>query len=96
MMRDDLLRQLSALPPEVDVGIQIGDDHLDIADLVCWGDGFVVLTCHSGDLRDVLCDRDRPSQRTGIQRAADQHVGADVPVNPRSARSVCTSGVPAR
>jgi hypothetical protein len=56
MMRNDLLTQLSALPPDADVGIQLGDDHLDIAGLVPWGDGFVALTCHAGDLRDVLRD----------------------------------------
>jgi hypothetical protein len=51
---------LSALAPEVDVGIQLGDDHLDIAELVPWGEGFVALTCHAGDLRDVLLDRGLP------------------------------------
>lgn len=57
MMRDKLLKQISALPPDADTGIQIGDDHLDIADLVPWGDGgFVALQCHSGDLRDVLSE----------------------------------------
>jgi hypothetical protein len=63
MMRDDLLKQLSALPPDADVGIQLGDDHLDIAELVPWGEGFVALTCHSADLRDVLLDWGMPGPR---------------------------------
>ena len=55
MMRDELLQQISALPPDTDIGIQVGGDHLDIADLVPWGDGaFVALRCHSSDLRDML------------------------------------------
>jgi hypothetical protein len=54
MTRDDLLMKLSALPPDADIGIQVGDEHLDIAELVPWGDGFVALTCHAPDLRDLL------------------------------------------
>jgi hypothetical protein len=57
MMRDELLKQIAALRPDADVGIQIGDDHLDIAGLVPWGNGgFVALKCHSADLRDVLVE----------------------------------------
>jgi hypothetical protein len=57
MMRDDLLKQISALPQDSDIGIQLGGDHLDIADLVAWGDGgFVALKCHASDLRDVLLE----------------------------------------
>jgi hypothetical protein len=48
-------RNISALPTNVDIGIQIGDDHVDISDLVPWGDGkFVALKCHPSDLRDML------------------------------------------
>ena len=55
MMRDELLQQISALPPDTDIGIQVGGDHLDIADLVPWGGGgYVALKCHSSDLRDML------------------------------------------
>ena len=55
MKRDELLLQISALPPDTDIGIQVGGDHLDIADLVTWGEGgFVALKCHSPDLRDML------------------------------------------
>jgi hypothetical protein len=58
MMRDDLVAQLAALPGNADIGIRIGDDQLDIADLEPWGDGgFVALTCSPADLRDVLRER---------------------------------------
>ena len=61
MMRDELLRQIAALPADSDVGVQIGDDHLDIADAVAWGDGsFGALQCHSSDLRDMLVAWDLP------------------------------------
>jgi hypothetical protein len=64
MKRDELVQQLSDLPPDTDIGIQIGDDHLDIADLVPWGNGgFVALKCHSGDLRDVLSEWGLPAIR---------------------------------
>jgi tRNA(Ile)-lysidine synthetase-like protein len=57
MMRDELLQQISALPPDTDIGIQIGNDHLDIEDIVPWGDGgFIALSCHSRDLRDLLLE----------------------------------------
>jgi hypothetical protein len=70
MMRDDLLNQLSALPPDVDIGIQIGEDHLDIADLVPWGDGgFVALKCHSGDLRDLLSELGMSAHEAGAMGA---------------------------
>ena len=62
MRRDELLKQLSTLPPDTDVGIQIGADHLDIADLVSWGEGgFAALMCHSDDLRDVLLEWGLPT-----------------------------------
>lgn len=55
MMRDDLLKKLMALPPHADVGIEIGNDPLDISDVVLDGDeDFAVLKCHAGDLHDVL------------------------------------------
>lgn len=55
MMRDELVRRIAALPADADVGIQIGDDHLDIADAIAWGEGdFGALTCHPSDLRDLL------------------------------------------
>jgi hypothetical protein len=55
MKRDKLLRQLSALPDNVDIGIQIGADRLDVVDIVPWGGGrFAALRCCPGDLRDLL------------------------------------------
>ena len=55
MMRDELLQSIAALPADSDVGVQIGDDHLDIADVVRWGDGaFGALRCQSSDLHDML------------------------------------------
>ncbi|HET6479320.1 MAG TPA: hypothetical protein VFG35_04645 [Actinoplanes sp.] len=55
MRRDELLLQISALPPDTDIGIQVGGDHLDIADLAPWGEGrFVALKCNSRDLHDML------------------------------------------
>lgn len=57
MMRDELLRRIHDLPAETDIGVQVGDGHLDIADVIPWGDGtFVALTCHPGDLRDLLSE----------------------------------------
>jgi hypothetical protein len=64
MMRDELLQQISALPPDTDIGIQVGCDHLDIVDLVPWGGGeFVALKCHSSDLRDMLMQWGIPKQQ---------------------------------
>lgn len=55
MMRDELLQQIATLPASADVGIQIGDDHLDIVDVVAWGDGgFGALRCNANDYRDLL------------------------------------------
>lgn len=55
MMRNELLRQIAALPENTDVGIQFGADHLDIAEIVPWGNGqFGALKCDAGDLRDVI------------------------------------------
>jgi hypothetical protein len=80
MRRDDLLKQLSTLPPDTDIGIQIGSDHLDIADLVSWGDGgFVALKCHSVDLRDVLLEWGLPAlqreQVVAVQHSDHQSAG---------------------
>jgi hypothetical protein len=55
--RDELLERISALPANVDIGIQVGEEHLDIVDVCPWGDGtFVALKCHAPDIRDVLLD----------------------------------------
>lgn len=55
MMRDELLRRIAALPAEADLGVRLGDDHLDIADVILWGEGrFGALKCHPSDIRDVL------------------------------------------
>jgi hypothetical protein len=57
MKRDDLLAQLSCLPADADIGVQLGDAHLDIAGVSAWGNGaFVALECHEADLRDVLSE----------------------------------------
>jgi hypothetical protein len=55
MKRDELLQRIAALPASADVGIQIGDDHLDIVEVGTWGEGqFGVLRCRPSDLRDLL------------------------------------------
>lgn len=57
MMRDELLKLISALPADADVGIRLGDHHLDIGEVTPWGEGaFGALTCHPIDLRDVLLE----------------------------------------
>jgi hypothetical protein len=64
MMRDELLEQIAALPADADVGVQIGDDHLDIASVTPWGDGsFGALRCHPGDLRDLMLAWDLSSDQ---------------------------------
>jgi hypothetical protein len=61
MMRDELLHWIAALPADSDVGVQIGDDHLDIAEVIRWGDGtFGALRCQSNDLRDMLMEWELP------------------------------------
>jgi hypothetical protein len=58
MMRDELIQQIAKLPADADVGIQIGDEHLDIAEVIAWGDGgFGALRCHPNDLHDLLAAR---------------------------------------
>jgi hypothetical protein len=55
MRRRELLQRIAALPADADIGVQIGDDYLDIADVVAWGDGaFGALQCDRADLRDLL------------------------------------------
>jgi hypothetical protein len=49
MKRRELLQRIAALPPDADVGVQIGDEHLDISDVVVWGGGtFGALQCDRG------------------------------------------------
>jgi hypothetical protein len=63
MMRDELLCRIAELPADSDVGVQIGDDHLDIADVISWGDGaFGALRCHSNDVRDMLLSWELPGE----------------------------------
>jgi hypothetical protein len=64
MRRDELMKKIAALPAEADVGIQIGEDHLDIADVVPWGGGsFGAIRCQSCDLRDALLAWGVPKDR---------------------------------
>ena len=64
MVRDELMKQLAALPPDALIGVRLGDQHLDVVELVPWGDrGFVDLKCHPGDLRDVLTEWELPAQQ---------------------------------
>jgi hypothetical protein len=66
MMRDELIQQIATLPEDADVGIQIGDDHLDIAEVLAWGDGsFGALRCHPSDLRDLLASQGLHNQERG-------------------------------
>lgn len=59
MKRSELLRRILALPADADVGVQIGEEHLDIADVVAWGDGaFGALRCCPAD-SVTLCGRGR-------------------------------------
>jgi len=64
MMRDELMKQIATLPADADVGIQIGDDHLDIDEVIVWGDGgFGALRCHPNDLRDLLAAQESQNQQ---------------------------------
>ena len=55
MKNDVLLGRLSTLPADAEIGVRIGDEHLNVTDLTSWGDsGFLELQCHDGDLRDML------------------------------------------
>ncbi|MET3423973.1 hypothetical protein BJ973_003185 [Actinoplanes tereljensis] len=61
MMRDELLRRISGLPAETDIGVRVGDGHLDITDVITWDNGDRgALTCHPPDLRDLLREWDLP------------------------------------
>lgn len=61
MMRDELLQRIAALPENSDVGVQIGDDHLDITEVVAWGDGTLgALRCHTSDVRDMVAAWELP------------------------------------
>jgi len=70
MTRDELLQLIAAVPAGTDIGIQLGNEHLDIVDLVPWGDGqFIALKCHPTDLRDLLLAWELPrEQRKQIRR----------------------------
>ena len=71
MMRDELMLQVATLPADADVGVQIGDDHLDIAEVVAWGDGgFGALRCHPNDLRDLLRERRSHNDERGPEPEA--------------------------
>lgn len=62
-MRDELLQRIAALPEDADVGVQIGEEHLDIAEVIVWGeDQFGALRCDAADLRDVLISWGLPTQ----------------------------------
>jgi hypothetical protein len=64
MLRDQLLKQLSALPSDAVIGVQIGNEHLDVTDVTPWGDeGFVDLQCDPADLRDVLMEWGLPAHK---------------------------------
>jgi hypothetical protein len=55
--RDNLLRQILALPVGTDIGVEIGADRLDVTGIVPWGGGrFAALRCRPSDLRDLLVD----------------------------------------
>jgi hypothetical protein len=58
MRRDELVKQVSALRRNADVGVLIGDEYLDVADIVPWRGGrSVALRCDSVDLWDLVVDR---------------------------------------
>jgi hypothetical protein len=62
MKRDELLQRIATLPEDADIGIQIGVDHLDIVDVIMWGEGgFGAVRCNSVDLRDVLFEWGLPA-----------------------------------
>ena len=81
MMRDELLQRIAALPADSDVGVQIGDEHLDIAEVVPWGDGtFGALRCQASDLRDMLVAWKAP--RDLRDRSRDDGQGLPGPQRP--------------
>lgn len=90
-MRNELMRQLSTLPEETIIGVQIGDQHLDVTNLAPWGDeGFVDLQCHAADLRDVLAEWDLPAHKR------ERLVAAASTASTLAQRSVMTELLPAQ
>jgi len=73
MMRNELIRQLAALPEDTLIGVQIGDQHVDAIGLMPWGDeGFVDVLCYAPDLDEVLMEWKLPAhQRKQIVAAAN-------------------------
>jgi hypothetical protein len=87
MLRHELMRLIAALPADADVGVQIGDETLDIADVVPWGDGaFAALRCHPGDLRDLLADWRLPLdlRRRVLPGGAGEELSAEIAAFPGS------------
>ena len=57
MERDELIRRITALPVGTDVGVELGEAQLDIADVaVRPGTPYGVLRCLNADVRDVLAE----------------------------------------
>ncbi len=76
MKRDELLQKISALPPDTDIGVEVGGDHLDITEIVLWGNGdFAALKCNSHDLCDMLQQWGIPKWQRG-RIALDEQNGA--------------------
>jgi hypothetical protein len=64
MMRNDLLQQISSLPSDADIGIEVGGEHVDIAGLApATEGGLVVLRCHLPDVLDMLAEWGIPKQQ---------------------------------
>lgn len=93
MKRDDLLAHLSSLPADADIGVQLGDAHLDITDVSAWGDGaFVALECHEADLRDVMTEwRLRVDRRQGMTSNSPDCTGTHPHPATGSVYLVCSS-----
>ena len=74
MKRNELLRQIAALPAGADVGVQIGDEHLDVVAVGAWAGGrFGALRCQPSDLRDVLLSWGLPAKLR--ERLVSGHAG---------------------
>ena len=66
MRRDELLRQIAALPENVDVGVQVVGEALDIVGSTAWGGGaFIAIRCATKDLQDMLVGWGVPADRRG-------------------------------
>jgi hypothetical protein len=64
MTRDDLLQQISNLPPDADIGIDVGGEHVDIVGLAPAAEGgLVVLQCHLPDVLDMLAEWGIPKRQ---------------------------------